>query len=132
MQLQNKRVLIADDVTANRVAIGVLMGQFSFDITQATSGAEAIRLYEEDPSFDVVVLNVEMSGVNGFTVAKLIRQYQRAKRPFVVGFASSPSQCDKALGAGMDFFAIKPFDPEKIAGEVSKLDNVLSFPPRKY
>lgn len=124
MPQTSKRALIVDDSPANRVALGVLLGQFSIDVTHATSGAEAIRLYEEDPTFDLVVVNVEMSGVNGFTTAKLIRQYQRAKRPYVVGIASSLENSEKALGAGMDFYAVKPF-------EISKFTNVVQLHPRK-
>ncbi len=117
-----KRVLVVDDELSNRISIGTLLEQFGFDVTHSTSGADAISIYEKDPTYDLVILSVDMAnGLNGFGTAKLIRQYQRAKRPYVVGVSSQVIPPEKILGTGMDFVLTKPL-------EAMKLNNLFSFP----
>lgn len=102
-----KKVLVVDDSMSNRVAFGQVFEQFGFEVVQANGGASAVEIYEEDPSFDLVVMDTDMPGLNGFTSARLIRQYQIAKRPFIVGVGSSPEDFDKATNAGMDFYVMR-------------------------
>lgn len=105
--LTKKRVLVVDDSVANRVSFGRIFEQFGFDVVQANGGANAVEIYEEDPSFDLIVMDTDMPGLNGFTSARLIRQYQIAKRPFIIGVGSSPGDSEKAVSAGMDFYVVR-------------------------
>lgn len=106
-QLNKKRVLVVDDSVTNRVSYGRVFEQFGFEVVQASGGANAVEIYEEDPSFDLVVVDIDMPGLNGFTSARMIRQYQVAKRPYIVGVGSSPEDSEKAVKAGMDFFVVR-------------------------
>jgi CheY-like chemotaxis protein len=100
-----KRVLIIDNDRANRISLGGVLERFEFIVTQASSGAEAISIFNEDPGYDLVVVNIEMPGMNGVTTVKMIRQLQRAKRPFIIGFPVSDEMMTMPKDAGFDFLA---------------------------
>jgi len=109
--LKNKKVLLADDRLANRVAMGQLFEYFGFDVVQATSGANAVAIYGDDPSFDLVVLSVNMSGMNGFMAAKMIRQQQIAKRPYIIGIGTTAEQFEKSVFYGIDLSVYQQQEP---------------------
>jgi len=92
----------------------------------AQNGVKAIEIYERDPSFDIVVLGRMNAGMDSFTVAKLIRQFQVAKRPCIVGVGDLNDFSERTLKAGMDTFMVYPKPPE-IRKEVTTKQNVLAF-----
>lgn len=106
--MAGRRALVVDESLANRIAFGRLLEWMGIEVVQATDGAEAIKVYEEDPSFDIVVIGTTQTGVDSVTVAKLIRQFQLAKRPYIVGLGTSSEFSDRALKAGMDTFMVRP------------------------
>lgn len=118
MKRLNKKALLVDDMATNRVALGQLFEQFGFEVVQANSGAEAVKIYEEDPSFDLVVIDIDMPGMNGFTAAKMIRQYQMAKRPYIIGTAATPEYREKASQSGIDIFVVKSLAVQVIQQKV--------------
>lgn len=103
MNKLSRRVLLAD----NSSLLGVVLEQFGFDVVKAASGAEAVGIYEGDPSFDLVVLDIDMPGMNGFTASNLIRQYQIARRPYIIGTSNQASSKEKAAQSGIDLFVVK-------------------------
>lgn len=103
-----KRALVVDEVLENRISFGRFFQWMGFDVVQAINGAEAIKLFEEDPFFDVVVVGNVLTGVDGSTVTKLIRQYQVAKRPYIVGIGTNADNSERAIRSGMDGYIVRP------------------------
>jgi len=114
-----KRALVVDESLTNRILFGRLLGWMGMEVVQAIGGADAIKVYEEDPSFDVVVLGSMTSGVDSITVTKLIRQFQLAKRPYIVGVGTSEAS-ERALTAGMDIFMVRPGPKNQKKDEAGK------------
>jgi len=107
----SKKALVVSGTPASRIEIGNLLGGFGMEITHALGGAEAVRVYEEDPSYDVVVLLMDIGnttpGINGYMAAKMIRGLQRAKKPFVIGVGVGPNDDTKAKQHGIDYIVNK-------------------------
>jgi two-component system, sensor histidine kinase and response regulator len=67
-------ILLVDDVEANLVALEALLGDMKCEFVRASSGNEALRqLLKRE--FAVVLLDVQMPGMDGFEVARLARQH---------------------------------------------------------
>jgi CheY-like chemotaxis protein len=129
-----KKVLIVADTAANRIYLGQLFAAFNFEVTQANSGSEAVQVYEENPSFDLVVISLDLVGaVNGFTVARLIRQMVVAKKPFIIGIASNATKHSSgktvAGAQGIDVYVVEDlfgsFAPRAATGGLSVLKGGL-------
>ncbi len=102
------KILIVDDDPDSLSSIGEAMTREGHEVTLAHSGEEALRLAEQR-SFDVVLTDLRMMGVDGLKVVRTIK----ASRPETVvivmtGFASMETVVD-AISAGAYDYISKPF-----------------------
>lgn len=109
------RVLVVDDsVTIRSIVRKVLSGcSYAFDIADASEGREALTRLREDAA-DLVILDYNMPGLNGFETLVEIRKAQPDVG--VVMMTASPDKVvvDKALREGAVGFLGKPFYPADI------------------
>ena len=71
-------ILAVDDTPANLVALDAVLAQPDVNVVRATSGAEALALMETR-EFAVVILDAQMPILDGFEVARRIREKQPAR-----------------------------------------------------
>src|SRR3954468_21352353 len=80
---QRVNVLLVDDQPANLLALEAVLGDLGHDLVRANSGGDALRrLLDED--FAVVLLDVQMHGLDGIETAKLIRARGRSRRTPII------------------------------------------------
>ncbi|QDX81745.1 hypothetical protein B9N43_11060 [Denitratisoma sp. DHT3] len=112
------RILIADDDFVVRGALAATFGG-DFEIDEAASGEECLRRIEARPPA-LVVLDIEMPGMDGYAACRQIRT--RHSMPVI--FLSAHDTLDERLEAfasGGDDFVSKPFDGEEFRHKVSRL-----------
>lgn len=113
-------VLIVDDQATNLATLEALLSGLDVTLVQALSGKEALRrLLETD--FAAVVLDVQMPGLSGFDVAKLLRARPRSKTTPIIFLTAADLTAEAlteayALGA-VDFLS-KPLIPEVLRAKV--------------
>jgi two-component system, sensor histidine kinase len=107
-------ILVVDDNEGNLIAIEAALGELSRQLVKASSGAEALRyLLEQD--FALILLDVEMPGMNGFETARLIRSRQRTMRVpiiFVTAYSRDDDEVLHGYSLGAVDFLFKPIVPE--------------------
>lgn len=83
-------LLIVDDNPAVRRIIGRVVGDLADDIRECTSGAEALAAYQQfNP--DVVLMDIEMKGVDGITATRQITTaFPDARVIIVTGHGEEP------------------------------------------
>jgi PAS domain S-box-containing protein len=115
-------ILLVDDQPANLLALEAVLAELGQDLVRARSGEEALaRLGERD--FAVVLLDVQMQGLDGFETAKLIRTRERTRRTpiiFLTAFDRDPKfppEAAYALGA-VDYL-VKPLVPVILRAKVA-------------
>lgn len=103
------RILAVDDDESNLRLMQDLIQSFGYEAEIARSASEAMSKIRDD--IDLVILDIIMPGIDGFTVARQIRQNQRfSDIPIlVVTVLSSHEDRVKAAEAGADAFIVKPF-----------------------
>lgn len=114
------RVLVVDDVEANIIAIEALLEGTDCDVVRAGSGLAALReILEHD--FAVVLLDVQMPGMDGFEVARLIRENQRSRATPIV-FLTAMLESAETVFAGYESGAVdvlfKPVNPHVLFSKV--------------
>jgi CheY-like chemotaxis protein len=107
------KVLVVDDKPGNLLALAAVL-EDEYEIATATSGAEALAALERRGDIDVVLLDVQMPGMDGFETATRIRQNE-AWRDIPIIFVTAVYNEDPHVRrgyevGGMDYFS-KPFDP---------------------
>jgi DNA-binding response OmpR family regulator len=110
-----KRILVVDDDENILSLERTILEQKGFDVTSAGGGAEALKLLA-DQIFDLVLLDVMMPEVDGFTVCRKIKEDPRLKDIPVI-FLTAKGGGD-ALAEGFESGAImyinKPFTANKL------------------
>ncbi len=116
-----KRILIVDDDPSIREVLGELMDSHNYDVETASDGFEALSKLVLD--IDLILLDVEMPGLDGFEVAKQIRQDKYAGDVPIIFITGMASQHDRlrAVEAGGNDFIAKPFDSVEISIRVASL-----------
>src|SRR5260370_40720362 len=75
---QKVNILLVDDRTENLLALEAVVGPLGENLVNARSGEEALRcLLQQD--FAVILLDVQMPGMDGFNTAKVIRSRERSR-----------------------------------------------------
>ena len=107
-------VLIVDDKRANLLALEALLGD-EYQILSANSGEDAIATVRKQAHIDVILMDVQMPGIDGFQAAREIKKLEAGKDLpiiFVTAvFNEDPHVKQGYAAGGIDYFT-KPFDPE--------------------
>jgi len=105
------RVLIVDDVADNRVALSCRLVKDGFEIVEADSGAEALRLVQEQ-AFDVMLLDVMLPDMSGTEVLRRIRdKFSASLLPVIMVTPDSQAEdVIEAMKVGANDYVTMPFD----------------------
>ena len=110
-----KRILVVDDDENILNLERTILEQKGFEVTSAEGGAEALKLLGEQ-TFDLVLLDVMMPEVDGFTVCRKIKEDARLKDVPVIFLTAKGG--GEALAEGFESGAImyinKPFTANKL------------------
>ncbi len=119
--LQGKRVLIVDDLLVNRQVARLFMKPYGSEILEAESGEQALRVLASE-KIDLVLLDVQMPGIDGYETARRIRATpSRNSAVAIVALTAGAIDGDKerCLEAGMDAFASKPLDSRGLLSAIA-------------
>ena len=114
-------VLAVDDKPGNLLALVAVL-EDECEVVSANSGLEALELLESRSGIDVVLLDVQMPGMDGFETATRIREVE-AWRDIPIIFVTAVYVEDPHIKrgyevGGMDYFG-KPFDPEVLKKKIA-------------
>ena len=113
-------VLLVDDRPENLLALEAILNSPSYNLVQANSGMEALRcLLHQD--FAVILLDVQMPGMDGFETATLIRSRDRSRSTpiiFITAFSSNDTHVFKGYSLGAVDYLFKPLKPEILTSKV--------------
>lgn len=110
------RVLAVDDHEINRRTLALVLQPLDVDLATAVDGASALKLLADQP-FDVVLMDVNMPGIDGNETTRRLRASGglNAALP-VIGFSAGaePAQVAACYEAGMTDWLPKPLEPRNL------------------
>lgn len=111
------RILAADDIRTNREVLRRMTAHFGYTPVLCQNGVEVLTALARE-SFDLLLLDVQMPVMDGFTTAREIRRLypEAGRRPRIVALTANalPEDREKCLAAGMDDYLAKPLLPEHL------------------
>ncbi len=116
--MSSGRILVADDETSVRDAVGYALQQEGFDVTLAVDGDDAEQKLEGDGNrFDLLVLDIMMPGRSGLDLCRDVRA--RSPVPIIL-LTAKDAEVDKVVGleVGADDYVTKPFSVRELLGRV--------------
>jgi two-component system, sensor histidine kinase and response regulator len=111
-----KRILIVEDDDDLRTLFHLALTLEGFDVDDASTGWDALRLFENDPP-DLVVLDLALPGLDGFAVQQEIAAQQTGTRIPIVVVTSSPREL-----SSLDVACVlrKPISPDELVRTVRR------------
>ncbi len=116
-------LLVVDDYPENLISMRALLARQDWQVLTASSGIEALSTLLEH-EVDLVLLDVQMPGMDGFEVARLMRGSQRTRlTPIIFLTANEQTQAAvlKGYASGAVDYLFKPFDPQILKPKVQAL-----------
>jgi len=111
------RLLIVDDDYSIRRALHMTLYTQGFEITEASSGDEALSLARAVP-FDAVLLDINMPGKDGVEVCRELRKLFPRLAILMLTAKSSQDDRVEALDAGADDYVVKPFHMRELTARI--------------
>ncbi len=111
------RVLLVDDNAINTQLASELLERVGVTVTTAANGREAVaKVTEGEGAFDLVLMDVQMPVMDGYTAARQIRERWSASRlPIVAMTAHAMSEeRERCLDSGMNDLLTKPVNPDSL------------------
>ncbi|PKM58523.1 MAG: DNA-binding response regulator [Firmicutes bacterium HGW-Firmicutes-3] len=127
------KVLIADDEKGIRNIIIEYLSQEGIEVIEAVDGVDALNQFKNH-GIDLVILDVMMPKIEGWTVCKEIRKV--SKIPIIM-LTARGEEYDKLLGfeLGIDDYVVKPFSPKELRARVkahlARSQGLLDVAPKK-
>jgi len=114
--LLNKTVLIADDDVRNIFSLTKSLENYKMNVITALDGKEALQKLRDNPSIDVVLLDMMMPQMDGYETARRIREnYQWKNLPVIAVTAKAMTgDREKCINAGASDYITKPVDIDQL------------------
>jgi PAS domain S-box-containing protein len=114
---RGRSILLVEDNDINQRLAHRLLEKRGHRVTVAANGCEAIEAYLREP-FDVILMDVQMPGMDGIEATRHIRQREESAGGHVpiVALTARVMKDDRAkcLAAGMDAYVAKPIDVDEL------------------
>lgn len=109
--LQGKRFLVAEDNLVNQKVICHVLRKAGGEVDIANNGLEAIAFLNENKSYNLIIMDLQMPKMDGYSATKYIRNVMNLSIPIIAMTASAVNgQKELCLKIGMNDYVSKPFD----------------------
>ncbi|MDB6057345.1 MAG: putative SigmaB asociated two-component system sensor protein [Verrucomicrobiales bacterium] len=121
--LRGRSALVVDDDIRNIFALTSLLERFEMKVVSAEEGQAALDYLESNGCIDVVLMDIMMPGMDGFTVIQKLRHSERFKLLPIIAVTAKAMKGDreKCLRAGASEYVTKPIDPELLLNALKKI-----------
>jgi PAS domain S-box-containing protein len=131
-QLGPLNILAADDVPQNLELLQLTLEHFGHRVHCVGDGEGALQAFIEE-RFDLILMDVQMPGVDGLEASRQIRELEaaEAREPIpIIALTASVLDQDRqaALDSGMNGFASKPLDVSALLWEIARLLGLTDVP----
>ena len=122
-----KKLLVCEDESAIREFEVITLRRAGYEVVDTSCGEDEIKAFNAAPNdFSVVLLDIMMPGIDGFTVCKKIRE--KNSRVGIIMLSAKTQEMDKVNGLmlGADDYVTKPFSPSELAARVDAICRRIS------
>ncbi|HEY9677818.1 MAG TPA: ATP-binding protein [Drouetiella sp.] len=114
-------ILLVDDRPENLLVLKATLGSLGCNLVEAQSGKEALK-YLLEKEFAVILLDVMMPEMDGFEVARIVREREKSKHTpiiFVTAMFLDDQDAFRGYSVGAVDYIMKPFAPEILRSKVT-------------
>jgi len=116
------RILVVDDEENLLKTLSLILKKHDFLVNTATNGFQVLRLFQDGKKYDLLITDVNLPVMDGFSLAKEVRKLCPEIR--IIGMSGETFK-NKDIEI-FDYFLIKPFDMEELIFSIHHLLRVIN------
>ena len=130
--MAQETILVVDDEEDILELVRFNLARAGYTVLCADSGEKALEILRSE-SVDLMVLDLMLPGMDGFSVAKRVKNDPRAQHVPIVMLTAKGSETDVVAGLelGAEDYITKPFSPRVLIARIQRCCTVRRWPPRK-
>ena len=108
-----EKILVIDDIQRNLDTMSQVLSRSDWEVFTANSGNDALSWLMDNDDVSLILLDVQMPGINGFDLAQLIRQNDRLSQVpimFITAVFESKEYITRGFSVGASDYLVKPID----------------------
>ena len=120
---KSEKILLVEDNRVNQKVASVMLKKAGYAFEIADNGQIAVDMYQNDSSFDIILMDCMMPVMDGFTATREIREHEKNlglnKTPIIALTASViDDDIQRCFDSGMDGYVAKPVRKEKLIHQI--------------
>ncbi|HEY5525070.1 MAG TPA: response regulator, partial [Clostridium sp.] len=114
--LKNKEVLLVDDDMRNVFAVSSILENQGIKVIVGRNGIEALEKLSKNPQIDLILMDIMMPEMDGYTAMREIRKMESGKNIPIIALTAKAMKQDrnKCIEAGANDYMVKPVEIEKL------------------
>jgi CheY-like chemotaxis protein len=114
--LKGKTVLLTDDDVRNIFSLTRALEASQMNVLSATDGREALKVLEQHPEIDIVLMDIMMPEMDGYETMKQVRKKQQYRNLPIIAVTAKAMVGDreKCIRAGASDYISKPVDVDQL------------------
>ncbi|MEH6446494.1 MAG: response regulator transcription factor [Oceanospirillaceae bacterium] len=118
--MENKKIYVVDDDPEIGVLLQTYLSKNGFQVACAIDGLSFLDAITQDPSYDLVVLDIMLPDIDGFEVCRRLRTFSQIP---VMMLTANSDETDRIIGLelGADDYLAKPFNPRELLARIKAI-----------
>lgn len=125
--LRTKTILIVEDDVSSRLYLNKILEKTGASLLSACDGKEAIDIAKSNPSIDIILMDIQLPFIDGYSAAALIRKFRKEVIIIAQTAYSLMGEKERIITSGFDDYITKPIFPqqliEKLVSSIQKQAN---------
>jgi len=117
--LKGKKILIVEDDLSSRLYLNKILEKTEAVLVNAGDGKEAFELVEKDPDIELVLMDIQLPVMDGYTSARKIKEIRKEVRLIAQTAYSFTGDMEDMAASGFDDFLIKPIYSGQLIDKLS-------------
>ncbi len=117
---ENIKVLIVDDMFPNRLLLKEVLEIKGINVVEAENGSKAIDIITQQENIDIILMDIQMPGLNGYETTQEIRKLNTQIPIIAVSADALKEHIDEAKKVGMNDYVTKPINFDEL---IQKINN---------
>jgi len=116
------KILVAEDEHVNRIVVERLLTKLGHEPVCVTDGDKAVAVLRDDASFDCLLTDIQMPGMDGIQTTLVIREELKSNIPIIALTAHAmKGDQQRFMEAGMNGYIAKPFEMDELQQEIERV-----------
>lgn len=114
------KVLIVEDDEISKMLLTSAIKTYCKEILNAQTGIETIEIVRKNPDIDLIMMDIQMAGMDGYEATRQIREFNKALIIIAQSAFGLVCESEKAIEAGCDEYITKPINMNLLKGLIMK------------